>query len=162
MIAPLLLISAMAMAQAPDAKPAIVGPSAHDIYCSQLAARNAEAETYRADPENQWNELSRLQTALLQHLEDEALKKRMSFEDYQKLVRERSKGMGQEIKLSEFHRSHYVTDLFNQICIPLEAAVSADKVTPRIGPPIQYFQPFDAKDLPSFKPFKVQDSNSAK
>jgi hypothetical protein len=141
------------------------GPSAHDVYCSKLAARNTEAEMFRADTDNQnaqWKALSQLQAALLKHIEEEALEKKMSWDDYRALTRKRSKEMGQEIKLTEFLRAQYVSDLFARYCVPMEAGVGAAKGTPREGQPTELFQPFEVKGMPEFKAFKTQLPNSSK
>lgn len=156
MIAQLLLISSMALAANK--------PSAHDVYCSQLSARDIEAQMYRSDPENynqHWKEISKLQTAMLAHIEEEALEKKMSFDQYKALMRKRSKKMGKQINLSEFHRAQYVSNLFQRICVPMEAVVSADGGS-RESQPTALFQPFETKGLPTFKPFKTQPANSTK
>lgn len=165
MIAQLLLIGSLSFAEPPAAKqPAENVPSAHDVYCSQLSVRSTEAEMYRSDPENynaHWKELSTLQTALLSHIEEEALEKKMTFELYKELMRKRSKEMGKEIKLSEFARAQYVSDLFQRICVPLEAGISPSGAG-RENQPTEAYQPFDAKSLPAFTPFKTQPANSTK
>jgi hypothetical protein len=128
-------------------------PLTRKAYCRALEVRADEADRFRTDPVNipkGMEELQKLSSAVFKSIEEEALSRNLPFEEYAKMVAQKSKAAGQEIHLSNYARAQYVNAIYNKLCVMEEHAVISN------GRPLT----LDPAKLPVFKPFTAVETAS--